>query len=786
MRGWTEGGGSHEEDVTGWPFGALLPERPRSSSDAPVSSQGQTLVTSLRLLLLAGTALTASSGAAFAQTAPATPPQTPPAQQQPAPEAEDETEVEEVVVEGRTSDVRTSIDSVSYSLANDLQASTGSLADALRNVPSVDVDPQGNVSLRGDSNVTILVDGRPSGMLSGEGRAQAIQQLRADQYSRIEVMTNPSAAYSPEGSGGVINLITRPNQPRPGQTSTASIRANVGDNGRWNLGASGSQTRGALTVTGDVGYRYDTPEQVIERVRETLDAGSGQYLPSRHHQVFDIESKGGFGRLGLEYALGARDHLSFEVRGSDFSTDADNFETQEGENAAGAVVGAYTRDARAVQAFTGYGLTGRLLHKFDDAGHEWTNELRLDKGQNSLDILTAVDVILPDAPVSYEQVANSGDFTILALTSAYVRPMGEARLRLGYELETRQPEQQNRVRRGPTEDALTPVSALSYQFEAEQTVHALYATYERPLTEKLSAQAGLRLEQADIELNHVSSGTRASQDYFRAYPTAHLSYALNDQQTLRASYSRRIQRPQPIQLNPFVTYIDPLNLRSGNPDLEPQETDAFEAMWQMRAGQTFYQATAYYRDTRKAFTDVATDIGGGVLLTRPENLGARTDMGVELVANGRLHSTLRYNASVNAFQQEIDAAGLPGATNRSATQVSGRLTLNWQPTADDFLQINGQWNGEQLLAQGVRDAGRLVNLGYRRKLTEAVAFQLTVRDLFDEFGDVVTYDTPQFRERTQRQFGGRSAYVGLTWTLGTGPRRQQDPQFDFSAPQTGG
>src|SRR5690606_8920892 len=118
--------------------------------------------------------------------------------------------VGDVVVSARANDVRTSIDSISYSLADDLQAATGTLAEALRNVPSVDVDPQGNVSLRGDSNVTILVDGRPSAILSGPNRADAVLQLPADRYARIEVMTNPSAAYSPEGSGGVINLITKP------------------------------------------------------------------------------------------------------------------------------------------------------------------------------------------------------------------------------------------------------------------------------------------------------------------------------------------------------------------------------------------------------------------------------------------------------------------------------------------------------------------------------------------------------------------------------------------------
>ncbi len=743
-------------------------------------------MTSSKLILCAATALAALAGPALAQTA-GTPRPAPSPATATAPPAQDETELEEVTVTARTTDVRTSIDSISYSLADDLQASTGSLADALRNVPSVDVDPQGNVSLRGDGNVTILVDGRPSGVLSGEGRAQALQQLQAGNYARIEVMTNPSAAYSPEGSGGVINLISKPTTVRPGTVSTASVRANVGDNGRWNLGLSGSRASGPVTLSGDLGIRQDTIGQRVYRERERLDPVTGLFLPSTQTQDIDLDSGGYYARLGLEYRIDDKTQLTLDGRSIDFQTDGEGLEQFTAGNAAGGIASAYTRDATIDQSFKNQGLTARLLRKFDDAGHEWTNEVRYDRGQNELFVTNANTPVAPAGPLSYEQVVNDGGFTTLAFTSAYVRPLGETgKLRLGYELEIRKPEQDNSVLRGATPTNLTIVPSLTSQFEAEQTVHALYATYERPLTQKLSAQFGLRLEQAEIEVNQVSAGARATQDYFRAYPTMHLSYQLSETQTLRGSYSRRIQRPQPFQLSPFVSYSDPLNLRSGNPDLEPQETDAFEAMWQRRVGQTFYQATAYYRDTRKAFTEVAIDQGGGVLLTRPENLGSRRDTGVEFVANGRLHSTLRYNASLNVFHQALDVSGIPGGRDRSGNQVSGRLALNWQPTPEDFVQISGMWSGETLLAQGTREAGGMVNLGYRRKLTEAVAFQLTVRDVLDEFGDTTTYDTPLFRDRTERRFGGRAAYIGLTWALGAGPRRQQDPQFDFAGPQTGG
>ncbi len=772
-------------------------------------------MTSSKLALLLGVAMTAPAGAVLAQTS--TPPTSPPAASTPAqrPAAsqtpgsastpapartpQDETEqaekpaddqpstVGDVVVTGQASAIRTSIDSVSYSLKDDLQATTGSLADALRNVPSVDVDPQGNVSLRGDGNVTILIDGQPSGILTGESRAQALLQLPADRYARIEVMTNPSAAYSPEGSGGVINLITKPTTTSPDALTTGSIRANVGDNGRWNLGGSGSWQKDKLTLSGDLSYRVDPNEFNFDRAREQLDPTTGAVISTtRIEQPVISDQSGAFGRFTAEYRLTRKTQLTGELRGVVFEGTGGGLGLYETRDAAGAVTNAYSRDAASDFTFQNWGATARVLHRFDDAGHEWSNELRFDTNGNDSSGLTISRFTAPAAPSLYERTAQDIETVTIGFTSAYTRPMSDgAKLRLGYELNQQRPEQDVTFERGPSEGGLVIVPGLSNRFEARQTVHALYATYEKPLTAKLSGQAGLRLEQADIEIEDLTGGASASQDYFKAYPTAHLQYLLSETQTLRASYSRRIQRPQPAQLNPFVAYGDPLNVRSGNPDLEPQETDSFEAMWQVRKGQSFYMATAYLRDTDKAFTEVATDIGGGVLLTRPENLGSRRDMGLELTASGPLTSTLRYNASVNAFHQEIDAAGIPGGGDREGEFISGRASLSWQVTPKDFVQLTGFWQGESLLAQGTREAGGMVNLGYRRKLTDTVSFNFTGRDILNSFNNTTTYNTPLFREVSEQNISLRAFYVGLTWSFGSSPRKPPE-QFDFSTGPAGG
>ncbi len=750
-------------------------------------------MTSFRSGLLVGAAfatLSAMAGSAFAQapapTPSAAPGPTPGKDGKAAPK--EETTVGGVVIGGgRQSDVRTSIDSTSYSLAEDLQAKTGSLADALRNIPSVDVDPQGNVSLRGDSNVTILIDGRPSGMLSGDGRAQAILSMPADQYARIEVMTNPSAAYSPEGSGGVINLITKPTAPKQGQTATGSLRANIGDNERWNAGISGNYQSNKLTLSGDLSARHDLSQQSGDRVRERLDPLTGAVLATtRQTQALEGPSDVIFGRFSADYRLTDKLTLTGELRGNLIDNNGEGRDFYETTNTASVVTSRFTREGDFNFSGDNIGVTARGVRRFGGAGHEWTNEVRVDRNKGHVSLFAETDFDTPTAPNLFERTDNRFLLNVLGLTSGYVRPMpDDGKLRAGYELEYRDVGFNNGTSRGPAKNALVADPFVTNRFDLNQAVHALYATYERPFG-KLSAQVGLRLEYADIQLNQVTTGIEADQSYFRAYPTLHVGYQITDAQQIKASYSRRIQRPPPFLLNPFVSYQDPLNLRSGNADLKPQETDSYEVMWQMRAGQTFYQATAYLRDTDQAFTEVQTDVGGGVLLTRPENLGSRRDYGVELVANGPITKTLKYNASLNVFQQEIDAAGLPGATDRSGTVVTGRASLSWQPTPEDFVQLSGFYQGESLTAQGSRESGGMLNLGYRRKLTDKLAFQLTARDLLDNFGDVTTAETASFTDRNERTFGGRAVFIGLTWTFGAAPKREREPTFDFSAPPTGG
>jgi outer membrane receptor protein involved in Fe transport len=724
-------------------------------------------------LLLAATAMMLPS-LAMAQTAP-TP--APAAASRPVDKSAP-TAVEGVVVTGDANAIRTSIDRRSYSVANDLSARTGSIADALRNIPSVEVDVQGNVSLRGDANVTIMIDGKPSGQFSGEGKADALQAMPADQIDRVEVMTNPSAAYRPDGSAGIINLITKKTQ-KPGVNG--SVRLNVTPDGRYNTGISATRRAGKLTLSGDAGYRHDTQEARQEIDRATLDTASGKFLVSS--QDAEVENKGGMVNLrgGVDYDLDKQNRISGEVRYRGMSFDTDIGETYSALNAAGLPSRAYVRTSTAEFARDNAAISGDWRRQLKGAEHELTSHVEYEVTNFQRDARS----LTKNSPGidQYETIGIGVDQTRANFKLDYSKPMpGSSKLKTGVDFELASNKYDNDGATGPSPNGLVVDPSRTNRYDYEQDVYAAYVTYERPFGD-FTIQGGLRAEQVQIKIDDITHAVKGDNDYFKLYPTLHTGYKLSESQSLSANFARRVQRPGAQDLLPYRVYQDPLNYRQGNPNLKPQQTDSYELAWQYRKGPAYYLATAYYRESSNGVTDVVSDLGGGVLLTTRENLATSRNGGLELVANGRLTPKLTYNVSSNVYWNEIDASKLGFVGTRSLTALSGRANLNYQATPKDFLQINAFSSGKRLTPQGYRKPFQMVNLGYRHKVSDKLSFVVTAQDVLDSFEDTVVVDTPILRDRTTRTAKVRTIFFGFTYNFGGGKPRPE--QFDFSGGAVG-
>ncbi|WP_296453544.1 outer membrane beta-barrel family protein [Phenylobacterium sp.] len=712
-----------------------------------------------------GLAAMAAAAPAFAQPAAPTPP---------APKSQPNT-VGEVRVEGTAPPVRTSIDRKSYSVTDDLHATTGSISDALRNVPSVEVDVQGAVSLRGDPNVTILVDGKPSSQFAGESRSQALQSLPAERIERVEVIANPSAEFRADGAAGVINLVTKRAR---GAGRTGGARVTVGGQGQVFGGANAGYNSKDLTVTADGFFRHDLQKQAFSEDRGRLDPATGAFAGSTTRSIQPLEFNIVGGRVAADYDIGPKTRLSGELRGQFIDFRLDGFGPTLREDGAGALAQAYDRAIRVDQQRGGGEITAGLLRRFDGEGHDFKLTASFEAVEEDRTRSGSVLSRVPPAPIAFDRQHVLTSLRQVQVKGDYQRPMdGGGRLKAGFDLQWDDNEYDNRGFTGPTQPASTPNAALSNLFRFDRRLLQGYVTYERPIGD-LTVLAGLRLEDVSLDLDQVTQGRRDDQDGLKAYPSLHLAWKLDDSRRLTASYSHRIQRPQPEQYNSFRFLIDPITFRSGSADLKPQETHSLEAGFEYRRSPAIYLATLYYRETFDSFTDVTRDLGGGVFLIRQENLGKMRNAGLELTANGRLAKDLTYNVSGNAAWTEIDASASQGiAGTRSTASLSGRASVNWQVTPNDLIQVSGFLNGRRLTPQGSLGATGMLNLGYRHKFDDRFTLVVSAQDVLNTFRNTIVVNDPTLRSRIRYETDTTQVFVGVVWTFGGG--RPRDQGFDF-------
>jgi outer membrane receptor protein involved in Fe transport len=682
-----------------------------------------------------------------------------------------------VVVTADRPAARTSIDRTVFDVAHDLQSGAGSVSDVLRNLPSVDVDVQGNVSLRGDSNVQILIDGKPSTMMSPANRAAILQQMQASSIESIEVMTNPSAQFKPDGSSGLINIITKKNRQAG---SSGSVQASAGNRGRYTVGVGGARNSEHVNIFGNATLRGDKPKRTTTDDRLLTDAATGLRTRSNQLVINQSERQSRVVSGGLEISPNKQDKFSTNLSYNNRSGTPDITEWDSAGPMNGALTSNRTRVASGDEREISTEASGEYRHSFAEKGHEFTLSVQRGETSETQNRLYRNVFLLPSAPATIDEQRLHFDNRERELSAEYIRPFkNEAKLVLGYDLQ-RDDEEYNNY--GGVIDAVSNARTLdpaqTNDFRYNRTIHALYSTYEQPLG-KWTALAGLRLEQVYIDTNQITSALSDSNQYFRAYPTLHLQRDITDSQALRFSYSTRVIRPEADDLNPYRVFQDAFNYRAGNPRLLPQEIKSLEAGYQFRKDGRNFSATAYYRRTSNSFTTVSTYITPTVLLTTEANIGSSTAGGVELAASGKVSEKLGVNLSGNVFYNQVDAANLGIAAKRSATGYTAKGSLDYRLTEDDLFQLSASYNGKRLTAQGYRQSSPVANFGYRRKIRDDLAATLTVADVFNSQRDRSFINTATIQDVTERRQQGRTALLGLSWQFGGGKKGGQD-QFDFS------
>jgi outer membrane receptor protein involved in Fe transport len=711
--------------------------------------------------LLGSAALVALACAARAQAQPAAP--TPPA-------------VSGVTVTAQRPVAQTLLDRKVYGVANDLQSTTGSAADVLNNVPSVAVDADGNISLRGDSNVTVLIDGKPSAQFSGASRGTSLLNLPASDIARVEVLTTPPAQYKAEGSAGVINIITKKTR-KAGFSGSGQL--SLGDKRRYVFGLDGAYNSGPLRLSGGIGLRQDFKRRFTDTDRVQIDPASGAPVASAEGINEQFLRRTPLVKASADYDLDSR-----RTVGATFNhreTTGHRYFDQQDESGPPGAASTSVSDRHS---------DGFEWNVSDDKGLSF--QQKLGRPGETLDVgvqrsayrereryAYANTYPLPPADPTHDDLHLSLDLVKTEVSVDYDLPLAHEReWKLGYDLGDDHNAFDNMGHAiDPATGAPIVEPGVTSDFRYHQQINAAYLQYERPLG-PWRLQTGVRLESSHVSFFEITGQVPGGWNGFAAYPSLHLERDLGDADKLMLGIARRVTRPDPEALNPFTDYQDTHNLRAGNPNLKPQDTWTYELGWQRSAHGRSFGLTGYYRFDRNAVTDVLEPVAADVVLATKENLPKSRSAGLEFNANGKLPAGFAYNLSGEAFWAQIDAQALGAAGLASTTGVNLKASLDWRPTSHDTAQISFSRTDRRLTPQGYVNAIDLVNLGYRRQLRSDLALVITVSDALNGQRLTRTVNSPALAETYVRHQVGRIAYAGLLYTFGA-VKKDKAAAFDY-------
>ena len=669
--------------------------------------------------------------------------------------------LQEVRVTGQRPQVQARIDRTVYDTADDPVAEGGSATDVLATLPSVDVDIDGNVSLRGSGSVAVFINGRPA-PVSGDFLASYLQSLPAGSIERVEVIPNPSAAFEPDGVGGIVNIVLKEDADLGlGGTLTAG-----GDSqGGYDAAAALTYGRGPWSLAATYGFRNDAR------------AGAGTSFrinryetdPTTLDQVEteDRTRTSNFLSLSADYALSRATVFTSQVqvgtRGGD--------ETELNTTLRAASTGDPLLEYERVSTEVDDGVSGDVrlgLRQTFGEGHTLVVEGRAQAENEGEDqaydqtLLTGTGAL--DAP---QRVDEDDEEREVSLRADYTRPVAGFTVELGYkgsweaESSTILSESMNDA------GAFVPDVGINNAYEFDERVQALYAQASREWG-AIGVQAGVRAEQAATTFDLLTTNESFDNDYASLFPSAYLSFKPTEAFTLRGGYSRRINRPRRWELNPFPSFDDPLNIRQGNPELTPEYIDSFELSAAQITGWGSVSVTPYFRRTTDIIRRISTVRADGVTVRSAQNLDTADAYGAEGVVSFEGLGGLEGYVSLEAYRLQTEGTTNETALSNDAFGWGGRVNANYAfgdrfGLGDLDLQATARYSAPVDTEQGRVGARTFIDLALRQKLLDdRASLTLQARDPLGLAGFSYTLDQADLFQRFERDWGAQQ--VGLTFS----------------------
>ncbi|MEQ8241009.1 MAG: outer membrane beta-barrel family protein [Cyclobacteriaceae bacterium] len=661
-------------------------------------------------------------------------------------------ELEEVIVQGERTQMELSLDKKVYNVGTDLSSLGGSASDILANLPSVAVDVEGNVELRGSTSVRILINGKPSGLV-GLSSADALRQLQGNLIESVEIITNPSARYDAEGQAGIINIILKKEQSKG---VNGSFLANTGAPHNHGVGINMNFRRDKINFFVNYGFNYDrAPGESFTNQKFTL-SDTTYYTDQENSRL-----RGGFSnnlRFGADFNIGENSTLttSFLYRYSIDKNMSDLSFSDYDENRRLIAYSLREDEENEVDKNLEYSIN--YEKQFKRKGHTLAATVQYqDNFENEISDIS--ETIGPDANTIdntiFQKIDNKQGEDQLLLQVDYIQPFGsKAKVELGYRTTVRTIINNYLVEEQNEAGMFVPLDSFTFDFEYNENVHAFYGIVSDEL-DKFSWQAGLRAEISDIDVDQRNAiDGKAFFNYTNFFPSAFLTYKLTTLSQLQASYSRRINRPRYRDLSPLGSFTNNRTFRLGNPDLQPEYTDSYELGLLQNFDQASIYYGVYYRKTDDPIQRVSPPADAeGLIYSRPQNLGSEESFGIEVNANKDFTEWYRVSGNFNFFRQETFGSAFGEDLNAQTVTFTTRISNNFKFKEIVSGQININYRAPEVQPQGRREAITVIDLGMTKDLWKKKGtIALSVRDVFNSRKYRFTTDTNNFTSDSEFQW----------------------------------
>ena len=674
-----------------------------------------------------------------------------------------------VEVTGERLAVEYKIDRKVINVSKDFTAISGTAVDVLQNAPSVTVDIEGNVSMRGSTNFSLLIDGRPTVLDPND----ALQQIPASDIEQIEIITNPSAKFDPSGTAGIINVLMK---KQKAQGTNGIVNLNIGLEDKYGGNFLLSHRTEKFNVYLGANYNDMSNPGTFLSENRTISNDTTSFIYSDGDSKWRRKFYGVRG--GVDWYLGTNDIWSLGLRYGGRNMDMASARDFEEWTEPGDSHNLYVSENGNKHGGDFYSMSMDYSHTFGQQEHKFSGHAMLSNNSDTEESSTAM-FDMDSTMLSGQRTEERGPSSRIQLELEYALPIWQVnKLEAGYQGSLRQNTDTSELYEY---DTLTSGYEFRPEFsnvvDYEDNIHSLYALYKGELG-NFGYQGGMRGEYQYRIIKLVGENDDFTLDEWDFFPSAHLSYKFPNENEIMASYARRIKRPRGWELQPFETWIDAYNVRTGNPALKPEYIDSYEMGYQNNVGRTLFSLEGYYKVTHNKIERVSSVYDVNIILQSVENVGTDYAYGAEAMLNWNLFKWFNLNLTGDVYQYRIEGTLYGDEFSRESFNWNTRVNSTFMIGQSTRLMINGIYYSPSVSSQGRRDGFYTTNAAIRQDVwNKNLTVTLQLRDIMGNARHEFTSEGSDFYSYTE--FSRKSPVVMLALTYNFNrykPKHEQEEE----------